>query len=143
MPDTVLLDGDLALFVPVFAAAIVVVRPGTLIGSGPATVSKRPMCVQGDESKVQVPGCSYITPAYPIPGVGTLKILALSPTQIAMKTRTGNKPVLLRGAQFQAIFEISVPAQQPHPPGPPTPDPAPSYSGSGSFQSTNILFRGT
>ena len=37
--DFVLIDGDQALFLPAFGAAIVVVQPGKLAGSGPATAA--------------------------------------------------------------------------------------------------------
>ena len=144
MPDSILIDGDQALFQPVFGPAVVVVRPGILRGSGPATLGGRNLCVEGDESRVEVPGCVYVTPQYSIPGTGTLKIAALAADQRAAKTGTGGKAVLLRGGTFTAKFEVQSPAQQPPPgPGSPIPDAAPQYSGTGSFQTTNARFRGT
>ena len=38
MTDFVLIDGDQVIFMPAFSPAIVVVQPGKLAGSGPATV---------------------------------------------------------------------------------------------------------
>jgi len=135
--DFVLIDGDQVLFLPMFSPAIVVVQPGRLAGSGPATVGGKAICVDGDETRVSVPGCSYMTPVHPIPGVGTLKIQALAGNQKARQTQTGGKPVLLKGAMFTAKFEVQAPAQQPTPAGP-VPDATPQYSGQGQFVTTNL-----
>lgn len=141
MSDYLLLDGDLAIFTPTFGAATVVVQPGPLTASGPATVGGKAVCVAGDEGSVSVAGCSYVTPAHSIPGTGTLEIAALAGDQTATKTRSGDAKVLLVGSSFTARFSVQTPAQQPTPAGP-VPDPAPSYSGSGSFSTTNTKFRG-
>ena len=139
MPDFILLDGDAVLFLPAFGAAVVVVQPGKLAGSGPASVGGRKVCVEGDETKVSVPGCTYMTPQYSIPGMGTLKIAALAGDQKAKKSRTGGKAVLLKGSRFTARFEVQNPARQPPPvPGPPIPDATPQYSGNGMFAATNL-----
>jgi hypothetical protein len=144
MSDAILVSGDLVQFNPAFGAATVVVQAGTLQGAGPTTLNGAKICVDGDEGKVSVPGCSYVTPVYSIPGTGTLKIDQLTADQKAKKTNSGGKPVLLKGSTFTAKFEVMVPAQQPPPgPGSPVPDSTPSYSGSGSFQTTNQHFRGT
>ena len=144
MADLILRDGDRVIFMPVFTPAIVVVQPGTLEGSGPATIEGKSICVDGDEGKVAVRGCMYMTPQYSIPGTGTLKIKALAGNQKATKTKTGGKAVLLLGATFTASFEVQSPAQQPPPgPGSPVPDGTPSYSGSGMFVTTNMKVLGT
>ncbi len=144
MSDLILIDGDKANFMPNFGAAVVVVRPGDLQGSGPATLNGKNVCVDGDEAKVSVPGCMYVTPQYSIPGTGTLKIDALAGNQKATKTNTGGKPVLLKGGTFTAKFEVQSPAQQPPPgPGSPIPDATPQYSGSGTFITTNTKYQGT
>ncbi|MCK6592831.1 MAG: hypothetical protein L6Q76_35200 [Polyangiaceae bacterium] len=127
MPDVILLEGDTVSFLPSFGAAVVVPQPGTLQGSGPATVNGKKVCVEGDESKVSVAGCTYITPQFSIK---------------AQKTATGGKAVLLKGKQFTAKFEVQSPAKQPTQAGP-VPDPTPQYSGSGMFISTNTIFNGT
>ena len=142
MSDFVLIDGDQVVFLPAFSPAIVVVQPGKLAGSGPATINGKAICVDGDESKVSVPGCTYMTPSHPIPGVGTLKIAALAGNQKATKTKTGGKPVLLKGAMFTAKFEVQSPAQQPTPTGP-VPDGSPQYSGQGQFVTTNTKVSAT
>lgn len=143
MADFILIDGDKAMFLPSFGAATVVVQPGTITGSGPATLQGKAVCVQGDERSVSVPGCTYMTPVYSIPGTGTLKIEALAGNQIAQHTRTGSKKMLLKGGQFQAKFEVQSPAQQPTPGGP-VPDATPIYSGGGDqFITTNTKYKGT
>lgn len=144
MADFVLVEGDKAIFLPTFGAATVVVQPGTLAASGPATLNGKKICVEGDEGDVSVPGCMYMTPQYSIPGTGTLKIDSLASDQVAEKTQTGGTPVLLKGGQFTAKFEVQSPAQQPPPgPGPPMPDSTTEYSGNGMFVTTNTKFQGT
>ena len=144
MADFMILEGDMANFLPNFGAAIVIVQPGNMSGSGPATLNGKKVCVDGDEKNVSVPGCTYITPQYSIPGAGTLKIAALSGNQKATKTNTGGKAVLLKGSTFTAKFEVQSPAKQPPPgPGPPIPDSTPQYSGSGMFITMNAKFQGT
>ena len=144
MPDFILIEDDIANFLPNFGQAVVVVQPGTLKGSGPATLNGKKICVDGDEKNVSVPGCTYMTPQYSIPGVGTLKIEALAGDQKAQKTNTGGKAMLLKGSNFTAKFEVQTPAQDPSPaPAPPIPDATPQYSGSGMFVTTNVKFQGS
>ncbi len=144
MVDFVLIEGDKANFMPNFGAAVVVVKPGDLKGSGPGTLNGKKLCVDGDEKQVSVPGCTYMTPQYCIPGTGTLKIDALAGNQKATKTQTGGKAVLLKGGSFTARFEVQSPAKQPPPgPGSPIPDSTPNYSGTGMFMTTNTKFRGS
>jgi hypothetical protein len=141
MADYILIEGDDALFDSAFAGASVTVRPGKLVGSGPATIDGKKICVQGDETKVIVEGCPYSTPAHPTLGVGTLTIFALAANQKATKTNSGNKPVLLRGNQFTAQFQVKSAAKQAAPAN--TPDPLTVYFGTGSFNTKNSLFQGT
>lgn len=142
--DSILVEGDKVLFMPNFGAAVVVVRPGNLKGSGPATIKGKKICVDGDEKKVSVPGCTYMTPQYSIPGVGTLEIAALAGNQKAATTNTGGKPVLLKGGKFTAKFSVQTPAKQPPPgPGGPIPDGTPQYSGSGMFMTANRTIKGS
>jgi hypothetical protein len=142
MADFILIDGDQAMFLPSFGVATVVVQPGTLTASGTATRSKKKLCVDGDEANVSVPGCTYIAGPHVIPGTGTLEIDALGGDQVATKTQTGGKKVLLLGSTFTAKFEVQSPAKMPTQ-GPPKPDTTPSYTGSGSFVTTNTKLRGT
>jgi len=141
MADYVLIDGDKAMFDPTFGAATVVVQPGTLTASGPATLSGKKLCVAGDEKSVSVPGCSYIAGAFSIPGTGTLEIASLAGDQTAQKTSTGSTKVMLVGSAFTASFSVQSPAQQPSAPSP-VPDPSPKYSGTGRFLTTNVKIKG-
>ena len=126
MSDFVIIDGDTAMFLPAFGAAIVVVQPGQISGSGPAGFNGSPMCIEGDESSVEVPGCMYMTPQYSIPGSGTLKIESLAADQVASNSTTGDTALILNGGNFNAKFEVQSPAQQPPPgPGSPIPDTEP------------------
>lgn len=160
MADLVLIDGDQAMFNPNFGPAIVVVQPGKLTASGAYNshyaedvqkklekgdeplrqgVGGRRVCVEGDEQSVVVPGCKYSSPMFPIPGVGTLRILTLPPNCKSMRDRLGGKAVLLKGGQFIAAFDVQVPAMMPPPgPGAPIPDPTPRYTGNGSFVTANV-----
>jgi hypothetical protein len=141
MSDYILIDGDKARFMPSFGAATVVVRPGTLTGSGPATLNGKKLCVAGDESSVSVKSCVYTTPSYPIPGTGTLEIESLTYGQTARKTRSGSTAVLLVGGSFKARFMVQNPAKKPTAAGP-VPDATPQYSGTGGFITTNRKFTG-
>lgn len=142
--DLVLVDGDQALFLPSFGAATVVVRPGQLRASGPATLGGKKLCVVGDEGSVSVPGCMYMTPMHSIPGVGTLEITELAEDQQAQQTKTGGTLLMLVGGQFKARFKVVSPAKKPPPPpGPPVDDTSAEYSGQGSFISTNIKLKAT
>jgi hypothetical protein len=144
MTDFILIHGDKANFIPSFGLATVAVRPGDMIGSGPATFDGKRICLEGDESRLSVPGCLYFTPQYSIPGSGTLKIATLAGNQKAGKIKAGDKAVLLKGGNFTARFEVQFPAQQPPTgPNPPIPDPTPQYSGSGMFITANFKFQGT
>ncbi len=144
MADHVVINGDTAQFLPSFGAATVVVQPGTISGSGPATKSGKAFCLAGDEAQLLVPGCTYMTPVYSIPGVGTLAIKALASDQQTTKTSHKGKALILVGGQFEAVFRVSSPAMQP-PPGtaPPVPDATLEYSGKGLFITTNITFTAT
>jgi hypothetical protein len=137
MSDFALIDGDLAMFVPVFGEAVVVVRPGTLVGSGPATVGGKPVCVEGDEASVEVAGCLYMTPKFPLPGTGTLKISGLAGDQVAKVGTTGKTAMLLKGSKFTAEFKVTAPAKPPPSVPPQPPDATAKYSGSGNFITMN------
>ena len=143
MADYILTQGDLANFQPAFGAALVVVRPGILVGPGGATLTGKKICVDGDEAKVVVPGCMYTSGSFTVPGAGTLKIQALAPNQKALKTKSAKKPVLLKGASFIAVFEVQGPAMDVSSGVSPVPDPVPQYVGSGTFLTTNMKFKGT
>lgn len=138
MLDLVIIDSDLAMFSPAFGMAIVIVRPGKLAGTGKSTVNGKRICLEGDEKKLEVPGCMYTTPQYIIPGIGTLKIDALGGDQLSKNVKDSDKGIILKGSMFTAKFEVQSPAQDPSvAPAPPQPDSTSSYSGQGNFITTN------
>lgn len=142
MQDYVILDGDLAVFMPSFGAAIVVVRPGKMAASGITSLMNKKICLKDDETNVMVIGCVYTTPLCSIPGVGTLKINALGGDQTSKKTKSGGKQVIVKGSTFTALFEVQTPAQQPPKgPSPAVPDTMPQYTGNGNFITSNTKFK--
>jgi hypothetical protein len=142
MPDFILLSGDTANFLPSFGPAMVTVMPGMIMGTGARSkATGKIFCVAGDEKSVMVLGCPYISGAYSAPGTGILKILALAPNQVALRTKSAGKPVLLKGQMFDAIFEVMAPALNP---AIGAPDPMIQYpGGKGMFVSTNVRVKGT
>jgi Contractile injection system spike tip protein len=148
MSSFVLIDFDEVKFDRSFGAATVVVLPGFIRGSGPATVNGTRVCVEGDETRVSVPGCPYFTPSFPSPGTGTLKIKSLARDQKAEKARSGKTPVLLVGgvdgvgSSFEATFDVETPATLPRPPLPPDTDKTLKYTGTGKFSTQNRKLTG-
>jgi hypothetical protein len=141
MTDIILVTGDEVIFSSNFGQAIVTVRPAKLIGTGKDKIDGKLVCIDGDERKVTVPACPYVTQKCSIPGMGTLFIQSLDSSQKAQKTKSKGKPVLLKGGEFKAKFTVISPAQQPSTPNP-IPDTTLQYSGTGTFISTNITVKG-
>jgi len=143
MADFIILEGDQAVFIPSFGAATVVVRPGIMQGTGQTTLTGRKICLRGDESRLMVAGCIYMTPVYTIPGIGTIRINALGVDQTSQKTTSGSKSIILKGSTFTAVFAVQTPAQDPTPTftgGAPIPDATPQYPGKGNFITSNTTF---
>jgi len=140
--DFIIVTGDQATFSASFPPATVVPMPGVITGSGQATVNGAMTCVQGDEASVQVPGVTYISPPFTIPGTGTLTIASLGPDQIAQKTTYVSKPAILKGSTFTALLSVVAPAMQ-STPGGPVPDPVPMYTGTGQFVTANTTSKGS
>ena len=135
--DTIIIDGDQVKFNPSFPpAAFIGLAPVAIEGSGTATVSGNPVCLEGDEKKVEL-DVKYTAGPYVTPGEGTLKIIALAGDQLAQKTCNGEK-LILKGSLFDAEFTVKSPAKQPTPNGP-VPDATPKYMGKGTFESTNAI----
>lgn len=111
--------------------------PIPLIGTGTTVLlGGQPVCLQGDElpPSIRTP-LTYTAPPFVTPGMGTLTVM-LAPNNLTQKTVQG-KPMLLKGATFQASFSVSTPAQQPTPSGP-VPDPVLTKPGTCQFITTNI-----
>jgi hypothetical protein len=139
MPKHVLIDEDMVLFIPAFGSAIVTVKPGKIKGSGPSTHKGKKVCVEGDEKSVKVFGCMYSSPPF-AQGVGTITIEKLNDDQIAKKTKSGGKKMLLKGSMFDAKFKVDVKAILATPSGPQQ-DPMSEYKGKGSFITQNIKYQ--
>jgi hypothetical protein len=139
MADYILMEGDMAMFIPAFGVAIVVVLPGTLKASGKPLLGGKKICLEGDEKQVSVMGCSYITPAYTVPGVGTITIKALAANHKTKTLVVSGKPVVLKGGKFEAEFAVMAPATTPPPSA--TPDSTTKYSGYGNFVTTNMKWQ--
>lgn len=138
--DIIIIHGDQAIFQSAMGMATVTVKPGKMIASGKTTLNGTKVCVSGDEAKVMVQGCDYTTSTHTQAGVGILMIKALAGDQLASKSNSGKKPMILKGSQFDALFQVLVPALDTKPVssgGPPIPDPNPFYEGKGEFKPTN------
>lgn len=144
MSDFIIVDGDMVVFQPAFGAATVIPVPGNISGSGKGTFNNAKLCIEGDESTVQVQGVTYFTSVYSIPGTGTLLIDQLASNQLAKTTTTGGTTLILKGSDFKAKFQVQAPAMQPNPPpASPVPDSTTEYSGKGSFITINTKLKGT
>ncbi|GIK29916.1 MAG: hypothetical protein IT298_14585 [Chloroflexi bacterium] len=137
--DNYIVSGDQAIFLPNFGSAVITPIPGVIVGSAvKTTVTGKPVCLEGDEKKVVVPGVAYINASYSIPGVGVLTIQALGGDQTSKKTTIEGKAPILKGTQFDAKFTVSTPAQMPTPGGT-VPDSVPMFMGKGMFIPTNMM----
>ncbi len=135
--DYVLIDGDTVTYLG-FPPTIVVL-PGRLTASGPATVGDKLVCIEGDEASGKVDNVPYSMPPF-VGGMGTLEIVALAPNHKATKTKSGSTLMLLLGGSFTARFKVVAPAMDP---SSGSPDSTPEYPGQGMFITTNSKFRGS
>lgn len=137
--ENYIVAGDQVIFLPVFTTATITPIPGVMVSSAVKTrVTGKPVCLDGDEKKVIVPGVAYISGNFAIPGTGTLTIQQLNADQKSVKTKIEGKAPILLGTMFIAKFQVIAPASQPNPPAPPTPDPVVTYLGQGMFAPTNV-----
>ncbi len=141
--DTIVVDGDKVLFDRTYGPATVVVKPGKIKATGKTTVQNKKVAVKGDEGKVEISGCTYISAAFPIPGTGNLKIAALGPDQVTKKIKSGGKPILVQGSVFIARFEVQSPAKIIPPGSAPVSDPTPFYMGTGKLLPSNDKVKAT
>ena len=144
MSDYILITGDLAIFdVNSFIGLTFIPPPPPFVisGNGKMKVNGQNICVEGDESKIQIP-CGYNTQSCPQPGAGVLTIESLNSNQKARKNKSGGKPVLLKGSKFNAKFTVNSPAMN-QPSGTPDPLAAQGYKGQGEFNTNNIKVKGS
>ncbi|MFV8751768.1 hypothetical protein ACNOYE_14580 [Nannocystaceae bacterium ST9] len=132
-----LIDGDTVTYLG-FPPTITVL-PGKLTASGPATLTDKKVCIEGDEASGKVENVPYSMPPF-VGGTGTLEIVQLMPNHKATKTKTGSTAMLLLGATFIATFKVVGKATNP---ATGATDPTPEYPGQGKFVTTNTKFRGS
>lgn len=137
MGDFVIKTGDMIqITVPPPALVPQLMAPVPLTGSSTSVqVAGSPACLQGDELPPAIQGpLMYTSPPFVTPGTGQIQII-LVPTNLTTTTQNG-KPMLLKGATFQAIFNVQSPAMQPTPVGP-IPDPVMVKPCTAQFITTN------
>jgi hypothetical protein len=129
MSSWIVCDGDELSFEPMFGTRQVVLSgPAIISGTGLATVSKRRVCVQGDEKRGRWPA-QYCIAGYS-PGAGMISIEMLGDSQLASYV-VGESPLILQGTQFTACFTPTAPAMMSSAPF--TPDVTASSMGRGAF----------
>lgn len=136
--DFIIKTGDMIqITIPPPAIVPMLMAPIPLIGTSMDLCESMPICLQGDEHPPTIKGpMPYTAPPFVTPGVGTVTIIVL-PTNLTVLTTNG-KPILIKGATFQAIFNVSAPAMQPTPGGP-VPDPLLVKTGTAQFITTTVL----
>jgi Contractile injection system spike tip protein len=139
MADFVIKTSDLLqVTIPPPAIVPLLMAPVPLIGTGlTVMINNQPACLQGDEfpPTLRVP-LVYTAPPFVTPGMGTLTLI-LMPNNMSMRSMFGGKPALLKGATFQAMFNVTVPAMQPTPVGP-IPDPVLVKPGIAQFITSTV-----
>jgi len=139
--DLIIKTGDMIqITIPPPALVAQLIAPVPLVGSGsPVTVNGQAICLQGDELPQAISGpLLYTAPPYVTPGMGTLTIV-LAPTNLTAQTTNG-KLILIKGATFQAMFNVQSPAMMPTPAGP-QPDPLMVKPGTAQFITTNATVK--
>lgn len=137
--NSILVTGDmLQITVPPPAVVPTVISPIPLVGSSTTVmIGGMPACLEGDElpPMLQAPQM-YMSPPYVTPGMGTFTVTLL-PTNKTAKGKDSGKAMLLKGATFQAKFQVSSPAMMPTPAGP-QPDPVPMVMCTAQFITTQM-----
>lgn len=136
--DYVIVTGDMiriTIFPP--ATVFTLTAPVPLQGSSSdMKVNSMAVCLEGDELPSMLASPQpYVAPPFVIPGTGTLS-LKLNPNNKTVQTKNG-KAILIKGAPFQAEFQVAQPAMQPTPTGP-VPDSAMKKSGIAEFITMNV-----
>jgi hypothetical protein len=143
MADFVIKTGDL-IQVTIDPPAIVppLMPPIPLVGSSTTmSVMGVPACLKGDELPVEVSTpLPYTAPPFVTPGMGTLKIILL-PDNLTVRTKN-QAEIILKGATFPVMFEVSTPAMMPTPAGP-VPDPVAVKPGTAQFITTDVRAKAT
>lgn len=139
--DYVIATGDMIqITIPPPAMVPQLMAPVPLTGSSTnVMINNMPACLQGDELPMMLRSpLMYTSPPFVTPGMGSLTII-LMPTNLTMET-SNQKPMLIKGATFQAIFNVQSPAMMPTPAGP-QPDPLMVKPGTAQFITTNMVVK--
>ena len=137
MNNYVIRANDLANFLPLFTGATVTVPSFPMVATSDLKAEGIPVCLDGDQALVIIPGCPYVRPPYIIPGTGIVTIKLLGVDQLSVNTTYRDRRIILLGSVFDALFIKVVPAFAPNPSGAPIPDPTPTYNGTGFFSTSN------
>jgi Contractile injection system spike tip protein len=135
--DYVIATGDMIqITIPPPAMVPQLMAPIPLIGSSSnVQINNMTACLQGDELPAAIAGpLMYTAPPFVTPGTGSITII-LMPTNLTIQT-SNQKPMLLKGATFQAVFNVQSPAMMPTPAGP-QPDPIMVKPGTAQFITSN------
>lgn len=135
--DYVIATGDMIqITIPPPAMVPQLMAPIPLIGSSSnVQINNMTACLQGDELPAAIAGpLIYTAPPFVTPGIGSITII-LMPTNLTIQT-SNQKPILLKGATFQAVFNVQSPAMMPTPAGP-QPDPVMVKPGTAQFITSN------
>lgn len=137
MGDFVIRTGDqlkVTMAPPTIVPALEV--PVPLEGScETVSVNGMPICLLGDELPGELKGVlPYTAPPFTVPGTGKLTLTLMTPNMTARTS--ADKPILIKGQKFAALFTIVTPAEQPTPAGP-VPDPLCVKEGTAEFITTN------
>lgn len=137
--NSIIVTGDMIqITVPPPAVVPTATAPVPLIGSSTKfMIGAMPACQEGDELPAMLKGPQpYTAPPYVTPGTGTFQIMLL-PTNKTAKGKESSKALLLKGATFQAKFQVASPAMMPTPAGP-QPDPLMVKMCTAQFITTNM-----
>jgi hypothetical protein len=135
MSDYILIENDIAIFLPNFGEAIVTPRPGIMQASSKMTIQNQKVCLEGDEKNLLVISCPYFTTVFSVPGLGNITIKSLDDSHISKLIQVTNKAVLRQGGQFKANFQVITPAVNP---ASGSIDTILQYEGQGQFSTNNI-----
>lgn len=140
--DFVIKTGDMIkITIPPPAIIPLIEAPVPLIGTGVTVmVMGTPVCLEGDElpPELRVP-MPYTAPPFVTPGMGTLQVFVIPGVNTTVQTMD-DKPLLIQGTPFEAMFTVEAPAMQPTPAGP-IPDPLMVKPGTAEFITTNVIVK--
>lgn len=134
MKASLIVNGDICVFNPVFPGCNIVTPGVPIIGSSAVKVGQQTVCVVGDALAVLASGVvTYLTGHL---ATAIVSISAINPGSISLVTNSAGLPMLKAGGGFisSAVVSIAV-----HPGGVIAPLPIATLIGTGDFVATNTL----